>query len=96
MAPRRLRASKRGSSPHVLVQEIISLGPAHVPHGHRAASIPTYDSELLQDAIDSFSPCRVPMKRFYRYQRSGWQIAEEAAVRDSQFVVWSDPRPRGS
>jgi SAM-dependent methyltransferase len=52
-----------------------------------------FNSELLQDAIDSFGPCRVVMKRFYRYQRSGWQIADEAAVRDSQFVSWNDPRP---
>lgn len=52
-----------------------------------------FDSQLLQDAIDSFGPCRVAIKRFYGYQRSGWQIAEEAAVRESQFVVWNDPRP---
>lgn len=65
-----------------------------VPFGEyrKAGWFQQFDSELLQDAVASFSPCRVTMKRFYRYQRSGWQIAEEAAVRDSQFVVWNDPR----
>jgi len=52
-----------------------------------------FDSALLQDAIDAFGPCRVVVKRFYRYQRSGWQIAEEENVRDCQFVAWNDPRP---
>jgi hypothetical protein len=66
-----------------------------VPFGEyrNAGWFQQFDSALLQEAIDAFSPCRVAMKRFYRYQRSGWQIAEEAAVRDSQFVAWNDPRP---
>ena len=52
-----------------------------------------FNSELLQDAIDSFGDCQVASKRFYKYERSGWQIAEEGAVRDCQFVAWNDPRP---
>ena len=92
------RAPVRFQARHARVRRVLAPG-GNLFFTFRSANIATADgiSSSTVTCCRTRSTLRpVPrlMKRFYRYQRSGWQIAEEGAVRDSQFVAW-DRSPAG-
>jgi hypothetical protein len=50
-------------------------------------SFQQFDSEMLAKAVSAFGPVRTVERTFFKYSASGWNMAEEAACRASEFAL---------